>query len=308
MIPTMKSLSAFLLLMLGHSSTVVSPFFGHSFRLGNVSNRNGRRLGLDGGAALVGMVVPPRRSPSPSSSPSSSSYSSVRMTASSDDRSSNNDDDVVVAVPLPRRTAAAAVERRQFLREVAALSLLPPSLSAALLLVSPPPPSHAAEAVFDPPQLPPKITHKVRMDVRISRADGSFYVRDAPPASSSSSSSSSVDDDDPFYGTLVLGLFGDVAPNHVMRFLGYVDVPYDVDAPLPSYSRSKFDTLDASTGLLIGGTVSSVLSRIRDDAKNYNRGQDIILFSSLSSLRASFISFTHRLSSPYRDLRKIGGG
>jgi hypothetical protein len=146
------------------------------------------------------------------------------------------------------------------------------------------------------------------MDVRISRADGSFYVRDAPPASSSSSSSSSVDDDDPFYGTLVLGLFGDVAPNHVMRFLGYVDVPYDVDAPLPSYSRSKFDTLDASTGLLIGGTVSSVLSRIRDDAKNYNRGRDIILFSSLSSLRASFISFTHRLSSPYRALRKIGGG
>ena len=121
------------------------------------------------------------------------------------------------------------------------------------------------------------------MDVRISRADGSFYVRDAPPASasasasassSSSSSSSSVETDDPFYGTLVLGLFGDVAPNHVMRFLGYVDVPYDVDTPLPSYSRSKFDTLDASTGLLIGGTVSSVLSRIRDMRKCINRGTE----------------------------------
>ncbi|KAL3772947.1 hypothetical protein ACHAW5_009638 [Stephanodiscus triporus] len=88
------------------------------------------------------------------------------------------------------------------------------------------------------------------MEVRISRADGSFYVRDAP---ASSSSSSNVDDD-PFYGRIVLGLFGERVPNHVARFLEYVDVPYDVDTPLPSYSRSKFVALDASTGLLIGGT------------------------------------------------------
>lgn len=37
------------------------------------------------------------------------------------------------------------------------------------------------------------------------------------------------------------------------RFLDYVRCPVHVDSPLPSYSRSKFNTLDASTGLLIGG-------------------------------------------------------
>lgn len=60
---------------------------------------------------------------------------------------------------------------------------------------------------------------------------------------------------EPFYGQLVIGLFGDVAPNHVKEFLSYVDVPFDMDAPLPSYSRSKFQTLDSATGLLIGGTI-----------------------------------------------------
>jgi len=274
----MKSLSALLLLMPGHSTVVSS--FGHSFRSGN-DNSNVGRLGLDGANALVGMVVPPRRSPpsSPFSARTTTTTTTAkrRLAPSSDDHRSPPSDEGV-AGPLPRRStaAAAAVERRPFLRDVAALSLLLPTSSAALL-VSTPSPSDAAEAVVDPTQLPPKVTHRVFMDVRISRADGSFYVRDAPPASasaSSSSSSSSVETDDPFYGTLVLGLFGDVAPNHVMRFLGYVDVPYDVDTPLPSYSRSKFDTLDASTGLLIGGTVSSVLSRIRDMRKCINRGTE----------------------------------
>lgn len=60
---------------------------------------------------------------------------------------------------------------------------------------------------------------------------------------------------EPFYGQLVIGLFGDQAPNHVKEFLSYVDVPFDMDAPLPSYSRSKFQTLDSATGLLIGGTI-----------------------------------------------------
>jgi hypothetical protein len=227
------------------------------------------------------MAVRPRRSsPSPYSSTRTTTTTTTtttkrKLAASSDDRRSPPSDEGVAAGPLLPRRTAAAVERRPFLRDVAALSLLLPTSSVAL----------AAEAtasiggvVVD--QLPPKVTHKVRMDVRISRADGSFYVRDAPPpaASASSSSSSSVvnDDDDPFYGTLVLGLFGNVAPVHVGRFLGYVDVPYDVDSPLPSYSRSKFDTLDASTGLLIGGTVSSVSSRIGDMRNVYNRGGGII--------------------------------
>ena len=91
-----------------------------------------------------------------------------------------------------------------------------------------------------------KITHKVYFDVRISRADGTFYVRD-----------DTEPDNEPFYGQLVFGLFGNATPNHAKEFLSFVEVPYEVDNPLPSYSKSKFPTIDTSTGLLIGGTVSN---------------------------------------------------
>lgn len=128
-------------------------------------------------------------------------------------------------------------ERRPFLQNVAQTLLISSSFFS----------SSTVDVVNAIDVDQPKVTHKVFMDVRISRADGSFYVRDDPNPSSSSS--------EPFYGTLVFGLFGDRTPIHVKRFLDYVDVPYDVDSPLPSYSRSKFNTLDASTGLLIGGTI-----------------------------------------------------
>lgn len=97
----------------------------------------------------------------------------------------------------------------------------------------------------------PKITHKVYMDLRISRADGTFYVRDTNP----STGAPDTEAESPFYGRLVLGLFGDATPNHVQQFLSYADVKYEVENPLPSYSKSKFGTLDSSTGLLIGGTI-----------------------------------------------------
>jgi len=128
-------------------------------------------------------------------------------------------------------------ERRPFLQNVAQTLLISSSFFS----------SSTVDVVNAIDVDQPKVTHKVFMDVRISRADGSFYVRDDPNPSSTSS--------EPFYGTLVFGLFGDRTPIHVKRFLDYVDVPYDVDSPLPSYSRSKFNTLDASTGLLIGGTI-----------------------------------------------------
>jgi cyclophilin family peptidyl-prolyl cis-trans isomerase len=95
----------------------------------------------------------------------------------------------------------------------------------------------------------PPITHKVYMDVRISRADGSFYVRDDLP------------DDTPenqvFQGKLVLGLFGTLAPNHVEQFLKYVSVSYNPteDDPLPTYARSSFVTLDQSNGMLKTSTL-----------------------------------------------------
>lgn len=99
----------------------------------------------------------------------------------------------------------------------------------------------------------PQITHKVFFDVRISRSDGTFYVRDPNVNGQSETTGDSVDD--PFYGQLVFGLFGAKAPNHVKQFLSYVDVPYEIDNPLPSYSRSRFTTLDISSGLLIGGSI-----------------------------------------------------
>eukprot|EP00558_Chaetoceros_sp_UNC1202_P001794 CAMPEP_0197258218 /NCGR_PEP_ID=MMETSP1429-20130617/81377_1 /TAXON_ID=49237 /ORGANISM="Chaetoceros sp., Strain UNC1202" /LENGTH=275 /DNA_ID=CAMNT_0042722269 /DNA_START=246 /DNA_END=1073 /DNA_ORIENTATION=+ len=97
----------------------------------------------------------------------------------------------------------------------------------------------------------PPITHKVKFNVRISRSDGSFYTRDDPEGTIPSP------DNQVFTGSVTLGLFGTHAPNHVKRFVDYVDVTYSPadDTPLPSYARSQFPTLDQSTGLLSGGVI-----------------------------------------------------
>ena len=113
-------------------------------------------------------------------------------------------------------TSAAATprERRSFLRRAALSVVAFPAGRAG-----------AADVGADPP----RITHRVAVDVRCSRADGSFYVRDATPSDAAG--------DEPYYATLVLGLFGEQAPNHVRQFLGYADVREDLDNPRPSYSR-----------------------------------------------------------------------
>lgn len=99
--------------------------------------------------------------------------------------------------------------------------------------------------------LPKLVTDKVYMDIRISRADGTFYVRDNTDGT----------DEDPFYGRLVIGLFGKRTPNHVEQFVKYITngESYDVNNPFPSYSTSKFPLLDTSSGLLIGGKVRWIL-------------------------------------------------
>lgn len=107
----------------------------------------------------------------------------------------------------------------------------------------------AAAASLDPDQA--KITDKIFFDVRISRQDGSFYVRDDLP---------DLPENRVFQGRLTLGLFGDVAPNHVKRFKSYVnpsDDPLD-DNPLPSYSRSVFSSLDQATGVLTAGRIPAL--------------------------------------------------
>ncbi len=98
-------------------------------------------------------------------------------------------------------------------------------------------------------QQEPPITHKVTFNVRVSRADGTFYTRndDAPP----------TPDNQVFTGSVSVGLYGTLCPNHVKHFLDYVDVPYSPadDAPLPSYARSQFPSLDQATGTLSGGLI-----------------------------------------------------
>lgn len=95
------------------------------------------------------------------------------------------------------------------------------------------------------------ITDKVFMNVRISRQDGTFYVRDDLPG---------TPENTVFYGRLVFGLFGKEAPRHVEKFKSYVlpnQSPLDND-PLPAYDRSTFSSFDQATGVLMGGTIASL--------------------------------------------------
>jgi Cyclophilin type peptidyl-prolyl cis-trans isomerase/CLD len=110
-----------------------------------------------------------------------------------------------------------------------------------------------------------KMTHRVFFNVRISRADGTFYVRDDDATDDA--------DNQVYSGQLVLGLFGHQAPHHVQQFLQYVVGPEalagaamgsatatteDNETPYPSYSRSSFTQYDDATGVLYGGTIPSL--------------------------------------------------
>ena len=116
-----------------------------------------------------------------------------------------------------------------------------------------------------------KITHKVFFKVRISRPDGTFYVRDEEENDRSIEPENRV-----YYGQLTFGLFGLNAPNHVQRFLEYIVDPTtsttqsssssssslstmkNDETPYPSYSRSSFTQFDDATGVLYGGTIPSL--------------------------------------------------
>lgn len=122
------------------------------------------------------------------------------------------------------------VKRRYFLNSMLLGGFLSPSLSSA------------TEDVNSKEQ--PEITSKVKFNVRISRADGTFYTRDDET------------DKDVFNGSLIFGLYGKLAPNHVEKFLSYAQSysPLE-DNPLPTYSRSQFSSLNQSNGLLTAGFI-----------------------------------------------------
>lgn len=93
----------------------------------------------------------------------------------------------------------------------------------------------------------PLVTHTVIFNVRISRSDGTFYTKSEPEEPNN----------EVFTGKVSFGLYGNLAPVHVSRFLEYVDVLYSPadENQLPSYARSQFPSLDQSTGLLTGGFI-----------------------------------------------------
>ena len=121
-----------------------------------------------------------------------------------------------------------------------------------------------------------KVTDRVVFNVRISRSDGTFYVRDSPPASSRSSSDSISSNnapsavaiqqqstqeiiDEPFYAKLTLELFGDVAPQTVAKFKSYLPTTNNNsildDNPPPTFARSTFPAVDPMTGCIVGGRI-----------------------------------------------------
>jgi cyclophilin family peptidyl-prolyl cis-trans isomerase len=137
---------------------------------------------------------------------------------------------------------------------LASLSLgeLPQPATAAMTTSSlPTTTATAAATTADPSDA--AVTHKVFMNVRISRQDGTFYVRDDLP---------DIPENKVFSGRLVIGLFGKNAPLAVERFLSYIvatgSADDDVDNPKPSYSRSSFNSFDEGTGLLRGGKIASL--------------------------------------------------
>lgn len=129
------------------------------------------------------------------------------------------------------------------------LLLLPHAKVLAVSLDPSIPTSKTATTLLTPEEA--VVTDKVFFDVRISRQDGTFYVRDDLP---------NTVENQVFRGRLTVGLFGKTAPNHVQRFLSYIQSGYNPldDNPLPSYSRSVFPIYDSATGVLYGGSIPSL--------------------------------------------------
>ena len=150
----------------------------------------------------------------------------------------------------------------------------PPTLlaAAALAIGSPPTANAAVPAVPKPSSsskqsssssmaaalADPVITDKVHFNIRISRPDGSFYVRDDDV--------DAAEIDRVFYCRIVVGLFGQDVPNHVQRFLSYcIGTEQQLAASsaaggsdAPSYASSMVTGMDPATGLLQAGVIPSL--------------------------------------------------
>jgi cyclophilin family peptidyl-prolyl cis-trans isomerase len=156
-------------------------------------------------------------------------------------------------IPTSRRSLLQKTATGTAAAVLASLSLveLAPPATAVATSSLPTTATTAAATTTDPSDA--AVTHKVFMTVRISRQDGTFYVRDDLP---------DIPENKVFSGRLVIRLFGKNAPLAVERFLSYIvatgSADDDVDNPKPSYSRSSFNSFDEGTGLLRGGKIASL--------------------------------------------------
>lgn len=169
--------------------------------------------------------------------------------------------DEMIVMPTSRRsllrqtaTGTAAAAAAAVLASLSLVELAPPATAAVTTTSALS--TTTATTTMDPSDA--AVTHKAFMNVRISRQDGTFYVRDDLP---------DIPENKVFSGRLVIGLFGKNAPLAVERFLSYIgttgsagddDNDDDVDNPKPSYSRSSFNSFDEGTGLLRGGKIASL--------------------------------------------------
>jgi cyclophilin family peptidyl-prolyl cis-trans isomerase len=169
--------------------------------------------------------------------------------------------------------------------------------TASSLLLLPSVDTNAAYAA-ESSQVDTKITDKVFFNVRISRQDGSFYVRD--------DLDESLRENRVFRGTLIIGLFGKNAPVACERFLSYVvtnsnENDNNNNNPLPNYATSSFTSLDELTGLLLAGSIPSLELTSVSGASALRYGDRILpapLWIDTSSDRISHTRkglLTHRL-------------
>jgi cyclophilin family peptidyl-prolyl cis-trans isomerase len=166
--------------------------------------------------------------------------------------------EAVVSMPLQRRRSMLHSLALSSLALCSTTTMLPirSSLAAAPSTTSTTPTPTPTITFISPDQA--TVTDKVYMNVRISRQDGTFYVRDDLP---------DTPENKVFYARLVFGLFGKEAPRHVEKFKSYIVPPKsstslnennDDDDPLPLYDRSTFTSFDQATGILMGGKITSL--------------------------------------------------
>ena len=166
----------------------------------------------------------------------------------------------LVFVALVSSVAALSVPRRDFLSSVATASATAAAAPGAARAAALDAPATSAPTLA-PATSEPRITHRLFMEVRIARTDGTFAVRDD-------------DDDPPYRGRLTFGLYGDAAPKSTRQFLQFVEgsdassvfgVSDDGLPRGPRYSKSLFARRDGLVleGGKIGGLTPVALGAAR---------------------------------------------